>query len=77
MKESDVKKLNLVNEDSARLFIQIDDAIEAETGQSMLGKTKPFLMNILTDAEGSNIPGAFSALLNSRLTGKTKSALIK
>lgn len=76
MKEADVKKLNILNEDAAKMFIEIDDVIEADTGQSMLGNAKPFLIQILKESEGSHIPNAFSALLNARLTNKQRSASI-
>lgn len=72
----DMKQLKLLNDDAARMFIELDDVIEAETGQSMLGTTKPFLMQILQETDGSAIPGAFNQVLNSRLTGKLRSASI-
>jgi len=71
------KQLSLINEDAARLFIEIDDTIEAQTGESMLGKAKPFLISILEETQDSTIPGAFSAVLNQRLTGKTRSTVGK
>lgn len=71
------KQLTLLNEDAARMFIEIDDAIEAQTGESMLGKTKPFLISVLEETQDSTIPGAFSAVLNQRLTGKTRTAIEK
>lgn len=76
MKESDIKRLNILNEDAARMFIELDDVVEAETGQSMLGQTKPFLIQVLKETEGSHIPGAFSSVLNARLTNKQRSANI-
>lgn len=77
MKESDIPKMNIPNAEAALAFIAIDDAMEAQTGQSVLGKTKTFLMEIIEDTKDSTIPGAFSAVLNQRLTGKLKSAHIK
>lgn len=71
------EQLALINEDAARMFIEIDDTIEAETGESVLGKTKPFLISILEETQDSTIPGAFSAVLNQRLTGKTRSSIGK
>lgn len=69
------RKLSLLNEDAARMFIEIDDVVEAQTGESMLGKTKPFLIRILEETQDSTIPGAFSAVLNQRLSGKTRTAI--
>ena len=76
-KRKEEKQLSLINEDAARLFIEIDDAIEAQTGESMLGKSKPFLISVLEETQDSTIPGAFSAVLNQRLTGKTRSTVGK
>lgn len=74
MKEADIKLMNIPNAEAARKFIAIDDAVEAQTGQSILGKTKDFLLEILAETEDSTIPGAFNAVLNQRLTGKLRSA---
>lgn len=72
MKSADLKLMKLPNAEAARKFIEIDDVIEAETGESILGPVKPFLLNVLKDSEDSIIPNAFSALLNQRLRGKLK-----
>lgn len=74
MKEADVKKLRLMNREAAELFIDLDDVAERDTGQSMLGRTKPFLKQILAETKDSTIPGAFNAVLNQRLTNQLKSA---
>lgn len=71
-KLTDIKLMRLPNAEAARKFIEIDDAIERETGESILGETKAFLLEILHDSEDSIIPNAFSSLLNARLTGKLK-----
>ena len=71
-KLADIKLMKLPNAEAARKFIEIDDVIEKETGESILGETKGFLLEVLHDSEDSIIPNAFSALLNSRLTGKLK-----
>lgn len=71
-KSNDIKLMKLPNAEAARKFIEIDDAIEAQTGESILGETKPFLLEVLADSEDSIIPNAFSNLLNSRLKGKLK-----
>jgi len=72
MKDSDIKQLRLSNAEAARKMIEIDDAYEKEHGESLLGETKPFLLEVLHDSEDSIIPNAFSNLLNSRLQGKLK-----
>ena len=72
MKSSDIKIMKLPNEEAARKFIEIDDVIEKDTGESILGPVKPFLLEVLKDSEDSIIPNAFSNLLNSRLQGKLK-----
>jgi hypothetical protein len=72
MKNSDIKSLKLPNAEAARKFIEIDDAWEKEHGESILGETKTFLLEVLRDSEDSVIPNAFSNLLNSRLQGKLK-----
>ena len=72
MKKEDIKLMKLPNEEAARKFIEIDDVIEKETGESILGPIKPFLLEVLKDSEDSIIPNAFSNLLNSRLQGKLK-----
>jgi len=72
MKKADIALMKLPNAEAARAFIEIDDAIEKETGESILGPVKPFLLEVLRDSEDSIIPNAFSSLLNSRLTGKLK-----
>lgn len=77
MSKREDEQLALINEDAARMFIEIDDAIEAETGESVLGKSKVFLISVLEETQDSTIPGAFSAVLNQRLTGKTRSSIGK
>lgn len=72
MKKEDLKLMAIPNAEAAQKFIEIDDVIEAETGESVLGETKPFLQEVLRDSEDSIIPNAFSSLLNSRLKGKLK-----
>lgn len=72
MKNSDIKLMQLPNAEAAMKFIEIDDVIEKETGQSILGPTKPFLLEVLNDTKDSHIPNAFSQVLNQRLTGKLK-----
>ena len=72
MKQADIKLMQLPNAEAARKFIEIDDIIEAETGESILGETKPFLLSVLADTEDSIVPNAFSSVLNQRLTGKLK-----
>jgi len=72
MRRDDVKLMQLPNAKAARKFIEIDDAIERETGESILGPVKPFLLTVLKDSEDSIIPNAFSSLLNQRLQGKLK-----
>lgn len=69
--------MNIINREAAVKFIEIDDVLEEQTGQSALGKTKAFLKEILVDTEDSTIPGAFDAVLNQRLTGKLHSAALK
>lgn len=77
MKREDVKLIHLPNDELARKLVEIDYAMEAETGQSILGKSRPFLESVLADTEDSTIPGAFGAVLNQRLTGKLRSANLK
>ena len=77
MKMTDLPKLNLINEEAAVKFIEIDDIVETDTGQSVLGDTKVFLKQVLADTKDSTIPGAFSAVLNQRLTGKLSPALLE
>lgn len=72
MKSEDVKLLKLPNREAAQRLIEIDDANEQLTGESILGETKQFLLQVLHDTEDSIIPNAFSNLLNSRLTGKLR-----
>ncbi len=72
MKSEDVKLLKLPNREAAQRLIEIDDANEQLTGESILGETKQFLLEVLHDTEDSIIPNAFSNLLNSRLTGKLR-----
>jgi len=72
MKSTDIKLMKLPNAEAARKFIEVDDAIERETGESVLGTVKPFLLEVLRDSEDSIIPNAFSNLLNQRLQGKLK-----
>ena len=72
MKSEDVKLLKLPNREAAQRLIEIDDANEQLTGESILGETKQFLLEVLRDTEDSIIPNAFSNLLNSRLTGKLR-----
>ena len=72
MKSDDVKLLKLQNREAAQRLIEIDDANEQLTGESILGETKEFLLEVLRDTEDSIIPNAFSNLLNSRLTGKLR-----
>lgn len=72
MKSTDISLMKLPNADAAKKFIEIDDIIEAETGESILKEVKPFLLEVIKDTEDSLIPNAFSAVLNSRLTSKLK-----
>ncbi len=72
MKSEDIKLLKLGNREAAQRLIEIDDANEQLTGESILGETKEFLLEVLKDTEDSIIPNAFSNLLNSRLTGKLR-----
>lgn len=72
MKSSDIKLMKLPNAEAARKLIEVDDALERETGESMLGETKEFLLEVLKDTEDSIVPNAFSSVLNKRLTGKLR-----
>lgn len=76
MKEENIKKLRVMNREAAELFISLDKAAEEQTGQSMLGKTRTFLEQILDETRDSAIPGAFNAVLNSRLTNQVRSAAL-
>ena len=77
MKSKDIQQMHLPNAEAARKFIEIDDAMEKETGESVLGPVKPFLLEVLADTEDSIIPNAFSNLLNARLQGKLKALPIE
>jgi hypothetical protein len=72
MKAEDIQLLKLPNKEAAQKLIDIDDAHENLTGESILGETKPFLLEVIKDTEDSIIPNAFSSLLNARLTGKLR-----
>ncbi len=72
MEQSDINLLSIPNREAALKMIEVDDAYEAQSGESLLGPTKPFLQEVLEDTKDSIIPNAFSALLNKRLTGQLR-----